>query len=437
MNRRLWENLASLYSVHIASYVIPLFTLPYLARVLRPAEWGSLAFAEAYSLYMTLIVEFGFGLSATREVARVRGDAQARGRQLSGVLGAQMMLGVAALLVTAALARTLPIFAAHGNLLPGALLLGLSRAVNPTWYFQGIERMRIMSLLNITANAAAAAGIFVLVGSPGDGWIALVLRGGAALACTVAGLSIVYRDTPFLWPSFRRSWEALRQGSSLFLLKSSVTLYTTANVLILGMLAAPAMIAWYAGAEKIAKAAVSGIGPMAQAFYPRINHLFASDRDRAAETLRASAWLMMGVGIAAGLALFAGAPILVRLLLGRGFERSIPVLRVLAVLPPMISASNLFGIQWMLPLRMDREFNAIVLLAGLLNVGLAMVAARRYGPMGMAVSVVCAETFVTAGTVFALWRRHLDPWRSVAAPRREPAVPEIFDQAVAGVQSYE
>ncbi|HVN04237.1 MAG TPA: oligosaccharide flippase family protein [Bryobacteraceae bacterium] len=434
MNRRFWENLISLYGVHIASYVIPLFTLPYVARVLQPAEWGSLAFAEAYSIYMTLVVEFGFGLSATREVARVRDDVQARARALSGVLGAQMLLAVAAVILTAGLARTLPIFATRGRLIPGALLLGLSRAANPMWYFQGIERMRLMSILNIATSAAAAAGIFTLVKSPGDGGLLLVLRGSAACLATVIGFLIAFRKTPFLRPSMRRSWEALRQGGSLFLFKGSVTFYTTANVLILGVLTTPATVAWYAGAEKIAKAAVSGIWPMVQAFYPRINHLFASDRERAAATLRASAWLIMGVGLAAGVTLFAGAPILARVLLGRGFELSIPVLRVLALLPPMLAASHLFGIQWMLPLRMDREFNRITIMAGLLNVGLALILARRYGAMGMAVSVACAETFVTLSTVVALRRRGLDPWRPVKATRTPQGIPDVLDETVAGAR---
>jgi polysaccharide transporter, PST family len=422
MNRKLWENLASLYGVHIASYVIPLFTLPYLARVLKPVEWGSLAFAEAYSLYMTLLIEYGFGLSATREVARVRDDRRARARQLSGVIGAQLLLAAAAVLLTAALAPVFPIFATHAKLVPAALLLALGRAGSPMWYFQGIERMKLMASLNIAANAGAAAGIFALVKSPGDGWISLVLRGAAALLATAVGFAVAYRDTPFLWPSFGRSKEALRQGGSLFLLKSSVTLYTTANVLILGVLAAPTVVAWYAGAEKITKAAVGGIGPMAQAFYPRINHLFASDKARAAQTLRISAWFMLGIGIAAGLTLFVGAPVLVRLLLGPGFERSIPALRILALLPPMMSASNLLGIQWMLPLRMDREFNVIILLAGVLNVVLALILARRYGSIGMAISVACAETLVTAGAFFALRRRRLDPWsaRQVAGQEESP-----------------
>src|SRR5260370_31240826 len=100
MNSLLWESLASLYAVHAFNYLVPLFTLPYLARILGPAEWGALAFADAYGRFVGLVVEYGFGLSATRELARVRNDPQARGRQLAGGLRAQGLLGGGAVLLT-------------------------------------------------------------------------------------------------------------------------------------------------------------------------------------------------------------------------------------------------------------------------------------------------------------------------------------------------
>ena len=85
MNRKLWENLASLYGVHAFNYLIPLFTLPYLARVLGPEQWGALAFADAYARFVSLAIEYGFGLSATREIARIRDDPRERSRHLIGV----------------------------------------------------------------------------------------------------------------------------------------------------------------------------------------------------------------------------------------------------------------------------------------------------------------------------------------------------------------
>lgn len=410
MNRTLWENLASLYGVQVLNYVVPLFTLPYLTRVLGAGPWGILAFADAFANYISLVVDYGFALSATREVARLRDDKNARSRQFAGVLGAQIILAAMASLATLLVSRIVPALAAYRPLLPYALLLAVSRSLVPLWYFQGLERMRPVALLNIGANVIAAAAIFVLVRAPEDNWKALALRAAASILSMAAALAIAYRDIPAVMPAWSHSWLALRQGSSLFLFKSAASLYTTANVLLLGLIATPAIVAWFAGAEKIAKAAVGGITPITQAFYPRIVHLLAHDKVEATRTARLSALLTVGTGIGSGAVIFATAPELVHLLLGKGFENSIPVLRFFSLLPALIAGSNVLGIQWMLPLRLDKEFNTIILIAGALNIALAFLLTPVFQQSGMAASVILAEALVTASMAILLRSRKLDPW---------------------------
>ncbi len=421
MNRTLWESLASLYGVHAFNYLVPLFTLPYLARVMGVAEWGAFAFAEAYGRVVTLVVEYGFGLSATREVARVRHDPHARSRELSAVLGAQLLLGAGALLLTAILARAMPVFAAHRRLLPGAFFLAMSQGASPMWYFQGIERVKLMGSLWIAGRIAGAAGLFLFVRGPGDGWLALFIQGTAPFLSVAAGLVIAYRDMPFLWPSLRLGWTALRIGGAVFIYRAGANLYTAAGVLLLGFLATPLAVAWFAGAEKIARAAVSVTGPITQAFYPRINHLLLTDRRGAAQAARLSLWLTMSVGVIAGAALFFGAPLVVKFALGAGFEGSVPVLRLLAPLPPVVALSSTFGVQWMLALRLDRELNRIILAAGVLDIALAVALGSLFRHTGVAVSVVLAEVFVAGATFLTLSRRRLNPALAVSEPDKEMA----------------
>lgn len=421
MNRTLWESLASLYGVHAFNYLIPLLTLPYLARVLGAAEWGSFAFADAYGRVVGLTVEYGFGLSAAREIARVRHDPHARSRELSGVLGAQLFLGVSAALITWILANTVPAFVAHSHLLPGALFWAMSQGASPMWYFQGIERVKLMGSLWIAGRIAGAAGLFLFVRGPADAWLALFIQGTAPFLSVAAGLVIAYRDMPFAWPSLRLGWSALRTGGSVFLYRAGANLYTSTGVLLLGFLASPLAVAWFAGAEKIARAAVSVTGPITQAFYPRINHLLLTDHRGAAQTARLSLWLTMSVGAITGAALFFGAPLVVRVALGAGFEGSIPVLRLFALLPPVIAVSSTFGVQWMLALRLDRELNRIILAAGVLDIALAVALGIRFHQIGVAVSVVLAEVFVAVATFFTLSRRRLNPWRAVAESEKEMA----------------
>lgn len=410
MNRKFWENLVSLCGVHVLNYIMPLVTLPFLARALGPVHWGELAFAEAYATYLSVLIEYGFGLSATREVAQVRDDPSARSRLLAGVLGAQALLTAGALAVTVALGYGFHVFLAYRPLLPFAFLLAAFRAINPFWYFQGLERTLLMASITAVANIAAAGGMLLLVRSPQDAWIPLALRAGAAIGVAFVSLVIAYRGTPFSAPVLSEAWSTLRKGWSLFAFKGVVSLYTTANVVLLGLLATPGVVALFAGAEKIANAAASGVNPISQAFYPRISYLMSQDRADAIRTARLSVLMTVGSGMAFGLTMLLGAPLLVHLLLGSGFDRAIPVLRLLSVLPPAIAASNVLGIQWMLPLRLDRQFNWIIVAAGLTNVALALVLVPRFGHMGMATGVDVAELMVTA-SVFALLRyRRLDPW---------------------------
>lgn len=410
MNRKLWENLISLYGIQALNYVVPLIALPFLARILGPVHWGELAFAEAYAAYISLFVEYGFGLSATRDMAQLRENRLARSEILAGVIGAQILLGVASLITTVFLVDNVQVFSTCRPLLALAFLLGVVRAANPFWYFQGLERMPLVATVNVISSLAAVLGMLVCVQSPQDAWISLALRCGAAAISAAISFGVAYRDTPFIVPSLGHACLALRRGWSLFLFRSAVSLYTTANVLLLGVLAAPAVVAWFAGAEKISKAATGAVNPITQAFYPQINHLLAKDRTRAAQTARVSVVLTVGAGLAIGGATLIAAPALVRLLLGAGFAASIPVLRLLALLPPLIAGSNVLGIQWMLPLRLDREFNVIIILAGLINVLLAVELVPHWQQFGMAASAVFAEVFVTGAMILVLRRRRLVPW---------------------------
>lgn len=410
MNRKFWENLVSLCGVHALNYIMPLLTLPFLARVLGPVHWGELAFAEAYAVYLSMFIEYGFGLSATREVARVRDNPAARSRLLAGVTGAQTLLIGCALALTFALGYGLPVFAAYRTLLPFAFILAAFRAIIPFWYFQGLERMRLVAAVTVTTNIAAAVGILLLVRLPQDSWIPLMLRAGAALISAAASYAIAYRDTPFSLPILADAWSSLRQGWSLFVFKGAVSLYTAANVVLLGVLATPNVVAMFAGAEKIANAAGSAVNPISQAFFPRISYLVSKGHEDATRTARLSLLMTVGSGLLLGLIMLVAAPLLVHTLLGPRFDHAVSVLRLLSVLPPVIAVSNVLGIQWMLPLRLDRQFNWIIVAAGVANIVLALILVPRYGQAGMAISVDAAELMVASAIFLLLRYRQLDPW---------------------------
>jgi PST family polysaccharide transporter len=409
LRRPLVQDALSLYGVYAVNYIAPLVTIPYLARVLGPASWGVLAMAQGLGGYLLIVVEYGFSLSATREVARWRTDRQHLARLLSGVLGAQLLLAAAILPVPMLVRLVVSAFRDHTSLLWAAYAFAVLQGANLVWFFQGMERLRLVAALDVAAKLIVVVGIFAFVRSPGDAVVVLRLQAAASLTTLAAGWGLALREVAPRLPSVRGGVEALRLGWSMFLFRGAVSLYTVGNAFILGFFAPPAVVGYYAAAERISKAALGLLGPISQTLYPRLSHLVVDSWGEAVRLVRTSLRVMAGGGALLGGILVAFAPTIAHLLFGAAFGPTIPALRVLSLLPPLIALSNVLGIQWMLPLGLDRPFNGIIVAAGVLNLGLAYLLAPRFGHVGMAWAVVGAEAFVT-GTMYGYLRlRRLHP----------------------------
>jgi PST family polysaccharide transporter len=421
------QNALSLYGVQVASYIFPLVTIPYVARVLGVSGWGLVAFAQSFGAWVALVGEYGFSLSATREVARYRDDRGKLTDILAGVLGAKTILAVVAGVFAAFLRWCVPIFSHHPALLWAALFWALGQGFSVMWFFQGFERLRLVAGIDISAKALATIGVFVLVRKPEDGWLVLIAQGSGFMLSTVIGLTLIYRQLPFRIPSWASVREALRMGWSMFLFRSSVSLYTTGNAFILGLFVSPQLVGYYAGAEKISRAFLGLLNPISQTLYPRLSHLAHRSENRAARLARISIGVMGASGAAMGALVFLLAPVLVRMILGIGFEPAVPILRALALLVPLVAFGNVFGIQWMLPMGMDRAFNTIILLAGAVNLSLALLLAPLYRDLGMAWAVVTAETFVSVSMYLVLRSQKLNPLSYRSGHERK--VTPAFDYA--------
>jgi polysaccharide transporter, PST family len=409
LDRGLARNVASLYGVQFANYLLPLITIPYLTRVLGPATWGLVAFAQAFGAYASIGIEYGFHLSATRAVAKNRDSTSELANLVAGVMGAKLLLAAGAVVIAPMLESWIPLFRANPVFLWVAIFWAVSQSFSMLWYYQGFERMRLVAVLDVLGKAAATAGIFIIIDHPGDGWKVLVLQGSGSLLSVVVATAMVYREIPIKLPNRRLVRETLRMGWSMFLFRSSMSLYGAGNAFILGLFASPEAVGFYAGAERLARALMGLLAPIHQSVYPRLSHLAQHNRPAAKLLARSSMFLMSSVGAVLSLAAFLGAPWAVPLILGKSFVASVPVLEIMAALPLLDALGTMFGVLWMVPLGLDRQFNRVVIAGGALNLVLAVVFAPRFAQLGMAAAVVATEAFVVLALYLTLRRRKLSP----------------------------
>jgi len=404
------HNALALYGIQFAEYVLPMITVPYLARVLLPAGWGMVVFAQGVSGWLALVLEYGFGFSATREIARSREDPEHSARMVAGVVGANLLLLFAVTVVAFAVYFFVPTFHANPVYLWLAFVIALTQGIRPLWYFQGLEQMAFPAWLNVAGRLGVTAGIFLWVKTADSGWKVLALQSVAGVIVSGVILIAMYRRIPFRWPSLGLSIEALQTGWTMFLSRSAISLYTMANIFILGLFTNTTEVAYYGGAERINRAVLGLLQPLSQALYPRMSSLAMRNRKRAAEAARLGFFVFGGFGLLAGAGLALLAPLVIRILLGPQYQPAVMVFRVMTLIVPLIAVSNVLGVQWMLPFGMDRAFNRIILGAGVLNIALAVYLAPHFGSIGMAWSVVAAESFVTLGMWFVLRRSGQQFW---------------------------
>ena len=433
LNPRKWlrsgvvHNVIALYGVQACLYALPLLTFPYLARVLGPSGWGVVIFAQAIGDVIASVVEYGFDISAARDTSRHRNEPKHLSALISGVLGAKFLLAILCIAAAIFARRFTHHIAPSLALFWASTIWGVCQGINMLWYFQGLERMRLASILEISGKVLATLSIFVLVRKPSDGWKVMAAQ---CVGCVVAhGVTVVlaYREVGFQWPTPASVWNSLRLGTSMFLFRAVQTICGSANRLILGSAAPVAVLGHYAGAERITRVFNQGMWPVNQALYPRLTKQMQDSPGQAMKTVKYSLLLLGGLGMVCGLGVYLGAPLLVHLVLGPRFGDSVPVLRVFALWIPMSAVTMVMIFQLLLPNQLDNQFNFTNYTAGGLGVVVSLLLVPRMGGVGIAWSWVASQVYTLVAFIIVLWRAGLNPFSVTVSTRLRP--PSLSDLA--------
>jgi PST family polysaccharide transporter len=404
------NNVFSMYGIYCSIYLLAVVTVPYLSRTLGPAAWGILAAVQSFAGCLLLAVEFGFTFSGTREAARAGGDRNSLREVVSAVLGAKFVLALLCCGAALIVEWSMPLFREH----PGVFWWGIAWAVfqgsNLMWFFQAIERMRLIATLDFLIRLVGVIATFIFVQGPEDTWVALACMAGASFFSLAISLALASKIAGFEIPKRRAILAALSGGSKTFIPRNASTLFSVGNTFLLGVFARPEIVGFYGGADRICRALTGLLAPASEAVYPRISNVATQSRDRTLRLARLGALIMCTAGMAMAALIWALAPLLIRVLLGPGYDAAITPLRILGLLAPLIALRNVLTIHWMLPLDLEKQLNTVVLAGGVLNIVLAILIAPRFGGVGMAWVVVATQAVVAFGAWIVLRWMNLDPF---------------------------
>jgi polysaccharide transporter, PST family len=182
---------------------------------------------------------------------------------------------------------------------------------------------------------------------------------------------------------------------------------TAGSAFLLSLLASPQQVAYFAAPDKLARPLAWLAAPINRVLLPRLSHLLLHRPEQAHAMARASLLALSVVGLGFCLLVTLLAPLLIRLVFGPDYEQAAPVLRVLALLIPLILVTDALAAQWLIPHGLDRPLGLTILAAAFLAIGLALVVVPAYQALGMAWVSVFVELFILCGLLLTLaYHRH-------------------------------
>ncbi|HPC26405.1 MAG TPA: flippase, partial [Paludibacteraceae bacterium] len=384
--KKLTENFLSLSVLQGLNYLLPLITLPYLVRVLGPEKYGLVAFAQAFIAYFGILTDYGFNLSATREISIQRENKE----KISAIFSSVMLIKFVFLILSFILMSVL-VFSIHkfrNEWLLYFLTFGtvLGQVLFPIWFFQGIERMKYITWLNIIAKTIFTVLVFVLIHQKTDYVYVPFLGALGTIISGVLALGIIRKHfkVNFHLPSKNEVIHQLREGWYIFISTVAISLYSISNTFILGLFASNTIVGYYSGAEKIINAVQGLLSPVSQTIYPHISKIASESKERALKFLQKITILIGSSSFFLSLLIFLLAEVVIKILLGGQYLESIKVLRILSFLPFIVGLSNIFGIQTMLTFDYKKAFSNILIIASLINITLAFILVPFFFHIGIA-----------------------------------------------------
>lgn len=378
----------------MANYLIPFLVLPIISRILGASLFGSVSYAQNIVTYLTLLINYGFEYSATRQISIAREDKAKTDAIFWSVIAAKGMLLILSFAILAVLPFCMERVACDPKLYIYTALANIGIVFFPTWYLQGVQQMDKMAWANFFTKLLGAVLVLSLVREASAYRLYPLLMSAASILIGIGAMIYVIRHFGISRPVLSRQTlrEVMQAGAPIFLNNVFVALYTTANMTILGMYAADDVIGYFSGAQRLIQALnMVVVMPVSMAVFPEISRRFAQSKTEGVRFLKQ---VLLWAGSAAAvvsLITFLCAPLMIRIMYGIGFAPSVAILRWLAPIPFLVMIATLLTVQGLYGMGLQRWAPWVGVILAVCCVGLNLWLLPLIGVKGVCISWIAAE----------------------------------------------
>lgn len=336
--RKILKNGSALMVFHIAKIIFPFVVLPYLTRVLSTEAYGTVAYVKTVMNYMQIFVDFGFVLSATKDVVEAREDHRKLGGVVGDTMTARILLGLIGFLIVLILSLVLPILRENFLFTVLSYVTVFLSIFLMDFLFRGLEIMHVITIRFVAMKVISTGLTFLLIKNDAD----LLLIPILDILSSIVAIVLVFRKKKELGIRLRfchpkTALKPIKTSFVYFLSSVASTSFSALSTILIGIYFNATEVAYWSLCAQIIGTVQACYSPISDSIYPEmIKH---KDLSVLKKVIRIFAPIAMVGSIVA----FLLASTMLGILGGEKYLSAVPILRILIIAIPIGFFGIIFG----------------------------------------------------------------------------------------------
>ena len=404
---KLFSNFFSLSIIQGTNFLIPLVVMPHVIQRIGVASFGMVSVAQIIMVYLSTISDYGFNLTATREIA-LNKEKSRISKIFFTVLSTKMIITIFSFLLLLILVWIVPFFQNNADVYLSGFTYVVGQSLLVSWFFQGIEKMKFITFSVLIARLIFAVLVFIFIRQKEDAFLFLLFLG---LGNIMAGLFSIYIaiyvfKLKLFYPRSPDVISELKNGWQIMISNVFINTYLYCNVFILRIFATDMIVGYYSIAERIFFAIRQILGIFSQVIYPHVCQLTQTSKDETGNFFR-RVYLPFLLLVSTGSCIvFIFSSQITHVFFNNGSNLPGLLLRMLSLVP-IIVCLNIPAYQILLSFNQKKSYLRILTFGTIINFSANILLANVWGAVGTAIAIIITEIFITIGLNQQLYRNHL------------------------------
>jgi len=402
-----FKNFFFMSVIQSSNILISLMTMPLLIQSIGLDQFGLVNLSLSVIVLLNVLVVFGYNLSAPKDVALNQENKEALSHLVSNVFSAKLLLASFAAFLILLGVFGFNLFKEYQVILVFSILLLFSEATLPLWFFQGMEKMKLISITNIFSKLLFLLGIVLFIHRPDQSRWVNFLMGFFGLGINILLLFYIhiFLEIKFYRPQFSAIWKSIKENFILFLSGFASFISINGGLIILSFFSVAETLGMYSLAERVVMVLRLFPAMIIQAIYPNASKIYLKDEQAFFRFLKKIYVRVLIVGLLITAMTFLTAPWIIQILARKPLTESTEYLRILAFVP-FLACLNVGNVTMILVADLKKLLFKASWMMCLYMVITASVLTSKYGGIGLCFAILSTEIVVFLICLVLLFRNN-------------------------------